>query len=94
MIPDVGHLFIRRTEQAAEPTQTAVTSTEKAASSSEVAAEPTRARADKLIAEGKKAIALQQWEEGVAKYADALDIMCVDPRSLDSVLNGTCAHLE
>lgn len=37
----------------------------------------TRAQADKLIAEGKKAIALKSWDEGVAKYADALDLMCV-----------------
>ncbi|GFZ45893.1 hypothetical protein JCM24511_03626, partial [Saitozyma sp. JCM 24511] len=35
----------------------------------------TRAQADKLIAEGKKAIALKSWDEGVAKYADALDLM-------------------
>ena len=35
----------------------------------------TRAQADKLVAEGKKAIALKQWEEGVGKYADALDLM-------------------
>jgi HAT1-interacting factor 1 len=35
----------------------------------------TKNDADVLIAEGKKAIALKQWEEGVAKYADALDIM-------------------
>ena len=34
-----------------------------------------QADADRLIAEGKKAIALKQWEEGVTKYADALDIM-------------------
>ena len=32
---------------------------------------------DKLIAEGKKAIALKQWEEGAAKYADALDLKWV-----------------
>ncbi|RSH93809.1 hypothetical protein EHS25_006457 [Saitozyma podzolica] len=35
----------------------------------------TRAQADKLIAEGKKAIALKSWDEGVAKYADALDLI-------------------
>ncbi|ORY22573.1 hypothetical protein BCR39DRAFT_551318 [Naematelia encephala] len=34
-----------------------------------------RAQADKLVAEGKKAIALKQWEEGVSKYADALELM-------------------
>jgi HAT1-interacting factor 1 len=34
-----------------------------------------KAQADKLIAEGKKAIALKQWEDGVGRYADALDIM-------------------
>ncbi|ORX33867.1 hypothetical protein BD324DRAFT_206499 [Kockovaella imperatae] len=33
-----------------------------------------QSQAEKLIAEGKKAIALKQWEEGVAKYADALDL--------------------
>ena len=31
------------------------------------------------MAEGKKAIALKQWEEGVGKYADALDLMCEEP---------------
>lgn len=41
-----------------------------------------QADADRLIAEGKKAIALKQWEEGVAKYGDALDIMCVHLPSL------------
>ncbi len=38
----------------------------------------TKARADQCIAEGKKAIALKQWEEGVNKYAEALDLMCVN----------------
>lgn len=33
-----------------------------------------KAQVSKLVAEGKKAIALKQWEEGVAKYADALEI--------------------
>lgn len=28
----------------------------------------------KLVSEGKKAIALRQWEDGVGKYADALDL--------------------
>jgi hypothetical protein len=37
-----------------------------------------RAQADRLVAEGKKAIALKSWEEGVAKYADALDLMYVE----------------
>lgn len=36
--------------------------------------EEQKAQVAKLVAEGKKAIALKQWEEGVAKYADALDI--------------------
>lgn len=35
----------------------------------------TKAQADKLIAEGKKAIALKDWELGVEKYAGALDLM-------------------
>lgn len=34
----------------------------------------TQAAVAKLIAEGKKAIALRQWDEGVGKYADALDL--------------------
>jgi len=34
-----------------------------------------KAQADKLVAEGKKAIALKDWEVGVEKYADALDLM-------------------
>ncbi|WVQ78614.1 hypothetical protein IAT38_000700 [Cryptococcus sp. DSM 104549] len=34
-----------------------------------------RAQVDKLVAEGKKAIALRQWEQGVEAYADALDAM-------------------
>lgn len=36
-----------------------------------------KAQADKLVAEGKKAIALKDWEAGVEKYAGALDLMCV-----------------
>ncbi|KAL7424292.1 hypothetical protein Q5752_001882 [Cryptotrichosporon argae] len=43
-----------------------------------VAAAPApdaRARADALVAEGKKAIALSQWEEAVTKYGEALDVM-------------------
>lgn len=36
--------------------------------------EEQKARVAKLVAEGKKAIALKQWEDGVGKYADALDI--------------------
>ncbi|WVQ99028.1 hypothetical protein IAU59_006160 [Kwoniella sp. CBS 9459] len=32
-------------------------------------------QADTLVAEGKKAIALKQWEEGVMKYGEALDLM-------------------
>lgn len=34
-----------------------------------------KAQADKLVAEGKKAIALKDWEVGVEKYAGALDLM-------------------
>jgi len=34
-----------------------------------------KAQADKLVAEGKKAIALKDWEAGVEKYAGALDLM-------------------
>ncbi|WWD16214.1 hypothetical protein CI109_100640 [Kwoniella shandongensis] len=43
----------------------------------DVPTDPTEIRAlvDKYVAEGKKAIALKQWEEGVAKYADALEQM-------------------
>nr|XP_018999443.1 uncharacterized protein I203_08038 [Kwoniella mangroviensis CBS 8507]OCF62904.1 hypothetical protein I203_08038 [Kwoniella mangroviensis CBS 8507] len=32
-------------------------------------------QAEKLVGEGKKAIALKQWEEGVNKYGEALDLM-------------------
>ena len=41
------------------------------------AAPDVKAQADKLVAEGKKAIALKDWEAGVEKYAGALDLMCV-----------------
>jgi HAT1-interacting factor 1 len=34
-----------------------------------------KAQADKLVAEGKKAIALKDWEEGVEKYGEALALM-------------------
>lgn len=34
-----------------------------------------KAQTDKLVAEGKKAIALKDWEAGVEKYAGALDLM-------------------
>ncbi|OCF40638.1 hypothetical protein I317_05570 [Kwoniella heveanensis CBS 569] len=37
--------------------------------------EDVKAKADKLVGEGKKAIALKQWEEGVTKYGEALDLM-------------------
>jgi HAT1-interacting factor 1 len=39
------------------------------------AAPDVKAQADKLVAEGKKAIALKDWEAAVEKYADALDLM-------------------
>ncbi|EIW66326.1 hypothetical protein TREMEDRAFT_35273, partial [Tremella mesenterica DSM 1558] len=42
---------------------------------SKTSPEEQRAEADKLVAEGKKAIALRKWEEGVGKYGQALDIM-------------------
>lgn len=41
----------------------------------EVDKKELQSQADVLIAEGKKATALQNWEEGVAKFADALEIM-------------------
>ncbi|WOO80892.1 NASP-related protein sim3 [Vanrija pseudolonga] len=44
------------------------------ASTSSPKPDDLKAQVAKLVAEGKKAIALKQWEEGVAKYADALDI--------------------
>ena len=37
--------------------------------------EEQKAQVDKLVAEGKKAIALKVWEEGVQKYGEALDLM-------------------
>jgi hypothetical protein len=46
---------------------------------SSAVATPTQEDADRLIAEGKKLIALKQWEEGAAKYADALEVMYVFP---------------
>jgi len=36
-----------------------------------------QATADRLVAEGQKAVALKQWEEGVNKYGDALEAMYV-----------------
>ena len=60
-----------------------LTTENKASNPNDVATESTpttspaemRRQADKLVAEGKKAIALKQWDEGVEKYADALDLM-------------------
>ena len=34
-----------------------------------------KSQADKLVAEGKKAIALKDWEQGVEKYGEALALM-------------------
>jgi HAT1-interacting factor 1 len=36
-----------------------------------------QATADRLVAEGHKAVALKQWEEGVNKYGDALEVLYV-----------------
>jgi len=49
------------------PVDTAATTSE--------AVPDVKAQADKLVAEGKKAIALKDWEVGVEKYAGALDLM-------------------
>lgn len=51
------------------------------------AAPDVKAQADKLVAEGKKAIALKDWEAGVEKYAGALDLMC-EPRPSPRVRHG------
>jgi hypothetical protein len=56
--------------------------TEAEAPLPELSPEEKRAQADKLVAEGKKAIALKQWEDGVGNYADALDLMHVPTPSL------------
>ncbi|WWC69166.1 uncharacterized protein I206_103102 [Kwoniella pini CBS 10737] len=55
------------------PPQSASTGTEE----SSVPTDPKeiKEQADTLVAEGKKAIALKQWEEGVNKYGEALDLM-------------------
>jgi HAT1-interacting factor 1 len=55
-----------------ETTQVEVTPTVAPGSDS---AADNKAQVNKLVAEGKKAIALKDWEVGVEKYADALDIM-------------------
>ncbi|AFR93579.2 HAT1-interacting factor 1 [Cryptococcus neoformans var. grubii H99] len=44
-------------------------------SSSSVDPQAIRAEVEKLVAEGKKAVALHQWEQGVDRYATALDRM-------------------
>ncbi|KAL0254242.1 hypothetical protein I308_101623 [Cryptococcus tetragattii IND107] len=44
-------------------------------SSSSVDPQAIRAEVEKLVAEGKKAIALHEWEQGVDRYATALDRM-------------------
>ncbi|OWT41514.1 HAT1-interacting factor 1 [Cryptococcus neoformans Bt1] len=46
-------------------------------SSSSVDPQAIRAEVEKLVAEGKKAVALHQWEQGVDRYATALDRMYV-----------------
>lgn len=48
-------------------------------SSSSVDPQAIRAEVEKLVAEGKKAVALHQWEQGVDRYATALDRMYVSP---------------
>lgn len=50
-------------------------------SSSSVDPQAIRAEVEKLVAEGKKAIALHEWEQGVDRYATALDRMCVSSAS-------------
>ncbi|AAW41997.1 expressed protein [Cryptococcus deneoformans JEC21] len=44
-------------------------------SSSSIDPQAIRAEVEKLVAEGKKAVALHQWEQGVDRYATALDRM-------------------
>ncbi|WRT67445.1 uncharacterized protein IL334_004416 [Kwoniella shivajii] len=66
---------MRSTDEA--PAQ--ITSTEEKQNQDQTSSEPNpkeiKDQADQLIAEGKKAIALKQWEEGVNKYGEALDLM-------------------
>lgn len=64
------------------PANTATTESTTQATESSPSEQPTdpkevQAQADKLVGEGKKAIALKEWEEGVGKYAEALDLMSV-----------------
>ncbi|WVR05413.1 hypothetical protein IAU60_002428 [Kwoniella sp. DSM 27419] len=55
--------------------QRAQSTTNGEASTSASESTELKAQAEQLIGEGKKAIALKQWEEGVEKYGEALDIM-------------------
>lgn len=54
----------------------------------------TKERADTLVAEGKKAIALKQWEEGVNKYAEALDLMWVSFAALSGLFDVHLSNTE
>lgn len=58
------------TEPVAEPEINDDTNAESAPA---LSTEEVHAKVSRLVAEGKKAIALKQWEEGVAKYGDALE---------------------
>ncbi|WWD01036.1 hypothetical protein V866_007974 [Kwoniella sp. B9012] len=51
------------------------TSTTEQGSSAPADPKEIKEQAEKLVGEGKKAIALKQWEEGVNKYGEALDLM-------------------
>lgn len=65
--------FYRSTEEKLESTTKSAEA--PTVQDGEVDKKEVQRQADVLIAEGKKATALQNWEEGVAKYADALEIM-------------------
>jgi HAT1-interacting factor 1 len=68
----VSSLYYPESKQDASDLARSTTSNPAETSSSSSDLKP---QVDKLVAEGKKAIALKQWETGVAKYADALDLM-------------------
>ncbi|WVF71875.1 hypothetical protein IAT40_006685 [Kwoniella sp. CBS 6097] len=55
------------------PAQAQAQETDNSSSPNEL--KELKEQADKLVGEGKKAIVLKQWEEGVTKYGEALDLM-------------------